>query len=188
LKRSRARHGCETELRRSCFAAICVLKPRSNRPRPRVSHVSKTANWLLVAVDLILSARVKSLLHSLGAIVAGFALTIPFALGADAAMRAFFPSAFDASGGTRDTRMLLSMIAYSFAFGALGCFVAARLAPRRPLLHALVLGCIALLISLAATVSLWSTAPAWYHLASLGLVLPGAWLGGSLGARALVRA
>jgi len=63
-------------------------------------------------------------------------------------------------------------------FGVFGCYVAARLAPARPLAHALVLGGIGVVLSTIGAVGMWEAGPAWYSLAIIGIALPSAWLGG----------
>jgi hypothetical protein len=118
--------------------------------------------------------------RSVLAIVAGFASTVVLALGTDFAVRSSFPASFDSSGATQDPAFLLAGIAYTAVFGVVGSFVAARSAPSRPLLHALILGGIAFAISVAAQASRWATGPVWYHLAAVVFVLPSAWLGGWL--------
>ncbi len=62
-----------------------------------------------------------------------------------------------------------------------GCFLAARLASRDGLRHALLLGAIAFALSVPVTIRQWDYAPAWYNLLSLAAVMPFAWLGGKLG-------
>jgi hypothetical protein len=69
---------------------------------------------------------------------------------------------------------------YVGLFAVTGCYLTARLVPRRPMLHALVLGALGLAFNVAGSVAMWDTAPAWYHAASLALVMPYAWLGGRL--------
>ena len=63
-------------------------------------------------------------------------------------------------------------------FGVFGCYVAARLAPARPLAHALGLGGIGGVLSTIGAVVMWEAGPAWYSLAIIGIALRSAWLGG----------
>jgi hypothetical protein len=62
-------------------------------------------------------------------------------------------------------------------FATAGCYLAA----------ALVLGALGLAFTGAGTVAMWDAAPGWYHAVSLLLVLPYAWLGGTLRERELAR-
>jgi peptidoglycan/LPS O-acetylase OafA/YrhL len=69
-------------------------------------------------------------------------------------------------------------------FGVLGAYIAARLAPDRPMHHALWLGAIGLLASIVGAAVTWNKGPAfgphWYPLALVVLALPQSWLGGKL--------
>ena len=120
------------------------------------------------------------MLRSIAAIVLGFVLIGALAFGADAVLRSVMPSAFSPSGRVDSVPILLLMQAYVIIFAVTGCYLAARLAPRRPLAHALVLGALGLAFNVAGTIAMWNTAPAWYHVMALALVMPAAWLGGRL--------
>jgi hypothetical protein len=76
---------------------------------------------------------------------------------------------------------------YVALFAVFGCYVAARLAPNRPMAHALVLGALGLVFNVAGTVARWDHAPAWSHVLAMALVMPYAWLGGRLRERQLAR-
>jgi hypothetical protein len=75
--------------------------------------------------------------------------------------------------------------AYRILYGVLGCYVAARLAPERPMRHALVLGGIGLLLGTMGAIAMWDCGPAWYSLAVIGIAMPCAWLGGRVRERQL---
>lgn len=119
------------------------------------------------------------MLRSVLAVAAGFILTTILALGTDLGIRAARPGLFGESGPVESKGALLAL-AYTLAFVVGGCYLAARLAPRRPLKHALILGVIGFVGTAVATAALWGTGPVWYHLATLALFLPAAWLGGRL--------
>lgn len=120
------------------------------------------------------------MLRSVLAIVAGFVVIGVLAMGTDALVRAAVPTAYDASGRMDGVPWLLATNAYVFVYAVFGCWLAGRLAPRRPLLHAIILGVLGLVFNVAGAVQQWDTAPAWYHVVSLALALPAAWLGGRL--------
>ena len=127
------------------------------------------------------------MLRSIGAIVIGFLVIAALAFGADALLRALMPSAFE--GGRIDsTPVLLLATAYIGVFAVFGCYLTARLAPNRPMMHALVLGVLGLLFNIAGSVAMWDTAPAWYHILNLALVMPYAYLSGRLREAELARA
>ena len=120
------------------------------------------------------------MLRSVLAIVAGFVLIGALSVGTDALVRAAAPRAFDAAGRTDSVPILLLTIAYVGVYAVAGCYLAARLAPDRPMLHAMILGALGLAFNVLGTIKKWDSAPAWYHVAALALVLPYAWLGGRL--------
>lgn len=73
---------------------------------------------------------------------------------------------------------------YRTVYGVLGSYIVARLAPYRPMWHAMFLGFIGLAANIAGTVGTWNAGPAfgphWYPLALVALALPSAWLGAKL--------
>jgi hypothetical protein len=119
------------------------------------------------------------MVRSVGAVLAGFATTVVLALGADAILRQVFPASFAPGGEARGT-VLVIVLVYTAVFAVAGAWLTARVAPAHPLRHALILGAVALALSLVATIFEWSTTPDWYHIAALALVLPACWLGGTI--------
>lgn len=71
--------------------------------------------------------------------------------------------------------------AYRFIYDVAGCYLTARLAPTRPMWHAMALGTLGLCLSLVGAVAMWGAGPAWYPLGLAASALPSAWLGGRLG-------
>ncbi len=73
---------------------------------------------------------------------------------------------------------------YRTVYGVLGSYVAAWLAPRRPMWHAMLLGVLGFAVSILGAVATWNGGPAfgphWYPVALVILALPTAWLGGKL--------
>ncbi len=75
---------------------------------------------------------------------------------------------------------------YRLCFSVLGAFITARLAPARPLKHALALGGIGVVLSLAgllATLARPELGPLWYPLSLLLVTLPCCFLGAKLAER-----
>ncbi len=120
------------------------------------------------------------ILRSVLAIVAGFVAIAVLALGADAVMLRALPQLFGPEGRSEHTGLLLAMIVYSAGFAAAGAWLTARLAPNRPLRHALILGALGLVLAVPVTIRHWHTAPAWFHVATLALTMPAAWIGGAM--------
>lgn len=125
------------------------------------------------------------MLRSILAVAAGFVTIAVLSFGTDAALRTLLPGAVDATGRMASGPLLGLTLAYVAVYAVAGCYLAARLAPNAPMRHALVLGVLGLLFTLAATAATWSLAPAWYHGVSLAVVMPYAWLGGLLREREL---
>jgi hypothetical protein len=73
---------------------------------------------------------------------------------------------------------------YRTVYGVLGSYIIARLAPDRPMQHALVGGFVGLVLSIVGAAATWNKGPAfgphWYPLALVVLALPQAWVGGKL--------
>ena len=128
------------------------------------------------------------MLRSIGAIALGFVVIGCLAFGTDAALRSTFPQSFGVGGRVDDLGLLLFAQLYVFVYATFGCWLTARLAPSRPLRHALILGALGLAFNVAGTIAMWDTAPAWYHVVALALVMPAAWLGGWIRERQLARA
>lgn len=126
------------------------------------------------------------MLRSIVAIVVGFVLIGALSIGTDTIVMQAFPGEFN-EGRTGNLAILMLMAAYVAVYAIIGCYITARLAPNRPMRHALILGALGLVMNIAATVSLWGTAPAWYFILNLLLVMPYAWIGGRIRERQLMR-
>jgi hypothetical protein len=127
-------------------------------------------------------AGARRLLRSIAAVVAGILVTVLLSLGTDFLLGALglFPPLGKALG---DPQLGVATI-YRTVYALVGAYVAARLAPRSPLEHALALGTLGLIASVAGAWTMWND-PAvvghrWYPLALVVLALPPAWLGGWL--------
>lgn len=73
---------------------------------------------------------------------------------------------------------------YRIVYAIAGSYITARLARDRPMNHALALGVVGVILSVAGAVATWNAGPAfenkWYPLALIFSALPCAWLGGKL--------
>ena len=127
------------------------------------------------------------MLRSIGAIAAGFVVIAVLAFGTDALIRANVPGVFDANNRVDDPMWLAIILLYVTVYATFGCWLAARLAPDRPMRHALILGALGLVFNVIGASQMWDTAPAWFHVVGLLLVMPTAWLGGWLAERQLAR-
>ena len=125
--------------------------------------------------------------RSIVAIAAGLLYIAILSVGTDFLLHGLVPAAYD-SAGVAGTEMLLVAMGYVAIYAVSGCYLAARLAPDRPMRHALILGALGLVVNVAGSIATWETAPLWFHAASILLVMPYAFLGGLLRERELARA
>lgn len=72
--------------------------------------------------------------------------------------------------------------AYRVVISIAGCYLTARLAPQKPMQHALILGAIGVVLSTIGAAATWNRGlgPHWYPLALVVISLPCAWIGGKL--------
>ena len=123
-----------------------------------------------------------NLLRSVGAFFGGFLASVVPTLATDWALHAtgVFPPLGQPSP---DSSLILATI-YRTVYGVAGAHIAARLAPGRPMGHALALGIGGLIASTAGAIATWNGGPKfgakWYPLALIVLALPTAWAGGRL--------
>lgn len=119
------------------------------------------------------------------AVLAGFVLIGALAAGTDALVRSSLPGSYGARGATDSVPLLLLSQLYVGVYAVVGCWLAARLAPSRPMRHALALGVLGLAFNAMGSAARWDLVPMWYHVVGLGLTLPYAWLGGTIRERQL---
>lgn len=76
----------------------------------------------------------------------------------------------------------LLALSYHLTFAVVGGYVTARLAPDRPMAHAVALGTAGILISILGLIAIVmeDLAPAWYEWALIILSVPVTWFGGKL--------
>lgn len=124
-------------------------------------------------------ALVRSVLSVLG----GFSVVVVLSIGTDMALIAagLFPDF--TKPGSFTTPMLLAATIYRTAFGVIGGTITAHLAPRRAIKHALILGALGFVVSVAGAVTMWDAGPNWYPIALVVLAIPAAWAGGRLQSR-----
>jgi hypothetical protein len=113
-----------------------------------------------------------------GAVLAGLVTIFAVTTATDLALHA--SGVYPAPGVIMSHGLFLLAAAYRVVYGVLGCYVCARVAPDRPLAHAIALGIVGTLISAAGAIAMWDAGPAWYPLVVMATALPCAWAGGKL--------
>ena len=120
--------------------------------------------------------------RSVGAVLAGMVAGIVLSIGTDMLLRA--AGIFPLFGQPMSDGQFLLATVYRTVYSVAGAYLTARLAPNRPMGHALVLGTLGLVACIAGLVATWDKGPEfgpkWYPLALVVLSLPCAWLGGKL--------
>ncbi len=120
----------------------------------------------------------KNTFKSIVAILAGFLVVVILSIATDLIlnMTDIMKQPFD----TNPTWFIILVILYRNAFSTFGSYLTARLAPSKPMRHAMIGGFIGLALSIAGAVVMWDTPPRWYAISLIVLALPSAWLGGKI--------
>jgi hypothetical protein len=115
---------------------------------------------------------------SIWAIVAGALFAIILTTLVDVTM--LFSGVYPKRGLTDATALLAT--AYRAIFGIGGAWVTARLAPNKPMKHAIIGGLLGAVIGVIGVVVRWNSdlGPRWYSIALAILAIPQAWLGAKL--------
>jgi hypothetical protein len=123
---------------------------------------------------------VNNKLRSAGAIFAG--LVVIFILSTVVDVILHVSGVFPPWGQPMSDALFALATAYRIVISVFGCWLAARLAPARPMRHALALGGVGVIVSAIGSAATWNRGPAfgphWYPLALIALSIPCAWLGG----------
>jgi len=122
---------------------------------------------------------VNQWLRSIAAVFVGILAVFVLSMGTDQVLHqwGFYPP-WDQ--GMHDPVQNLVALAYRCVYAVVGGYIAAKFAPYKPMIHALVLGGIGFVLALLgffATRNL-HLGPAWYPLALVVTAVPCAWLGG----------
>jgi hypothetical protein len=120
--------------------------------------------------------------RSIGAVLAGILVGVIITIATDALMHVI--GVFPPLGQPMSNQLFALATAYRIVYGVLGSYVIARLAPDRPIPHALVGGVVGVVVSTVGAAVTWnhvpSLGPHWYPVALIVTALPCAWLGGKL--------
>ena len=121
-------------------------------------------------------------LRSVGAVLAGLFTAVILSSATDALLHA--TGIFPRPGLPMSESLWIFAIVYRAIFAIAGCYLAARLAPSRPMTHAIVLGCIGLTIASLGVLATWNAGPEygprWYPISLVITALPCAWIGAKI--------
>jgi hypothetical protein len=119
--------------------------------------------------------------RSIGAIVFGFVVVFVLSTGTDVVVHG--TGVFPPLGERMSNESFVLASAYRVVIAIFGCYLAARLAPREPMRHALILGGIGTVAAIAGVVAAYNRpdmGPNWYPILLVVTALPCAYLGGLL--------
>ncbi len=119
-------------------------------------------------------------MKSIGAVLAGLLTIVILSSAVDVALHA--AGVFPPWGQPMSGALFALALGYRIVISIGGCWLAARLAPNRPMQHALILGGIGVVLSaVGAAMTIGKGpefGPMWYPLALVVVAMPCAWLGG----------
>src|SRR5262245_26544293 len=127
----------------------------------------------------------RRVLRSIGALVTGVIAIFVISMGTDAALHAtgVYPPWFQPMAA----HLWGLALAYRVVYGVLCAYLVARLAPDRPMWHAMVFGIIGLVFSLMGAVAIWNGGPEygpkWFSVGLILIAIPCSWAGGRLAER-----
>jgi hypothetical protein len=119
--------------------------------------------------------------RSILALFAGFLVNVALSVGTDLALQAAGVLPVIGKAPLNNAQSLLAA-AYRTAYAILSSYVVARLAPRKPMQHALVGAAIGMALASAGAAATWNQGlgPHWYALSLVVLALPTGWAGAKL--------
>lgn len=119
--------------------------------------------------------------QSIGALLGGFVAVVALSIGTDIFLHA--AGVFPALGQPMSNALFGFATAYRTVYAVIGSYLTARLAPNRPMGHALVGGAIGMFLATIGAVATWNRpalGPHWYPVALIVTALPCAWAGGKI--------
>ena len=126
--------------------------------------------------------KMPIVLRRFGAVGAGLIAVVVLSIGTDVVLH--LTQVLPPMGEPMSHPIAALATAYRCVYAVLGSYIAARLAPDRPMAHALWLGGIGLILGTIGAVVTWNAGPAyepkWFPLALVATAMPCAWVGGKL--------
>jgi hypothetical protein len=118
--------------------------------------------------------------RSVWAIVAGLLVVIVVTTAVDTALHV--AGVFPPEDQPLTDALALLATAYRVVISVAGAWLTARLAPQRPMKHALILGVVGTVLGIVGLVVTWNLnlGPRWYPTALAVLAIPQCWLGAKL--------
>jgi hypothetical protein len=126
------------------------------------------------------SAAPRQLGRSAWAIAAGFLAVVVLSNGTDVLLNKF--GIVPPLTQWKADRLFVWATIYRTVDGIIGSYITARLAPYRPMWHAMIGAFIGMILGAAVAAATWNKdmGPHWYPLALVVLAIPCAWIGGKI--------
>lgn len=117
---------------------------------------------------------------SVWAVVAGVLATVAITTLVDVLLHVF--GVYPPMNQPLSNALALVATGYRIVISIGAAWLTARLAPNRPLRHAMILGFVGTLLGLVGVVATWNRGlgPRWYPIALAALAIPQCWVGGKL--------
>jgi hypothetical protein len=120
----------------------------------------------------------KHRIKSIGSVLAGIICIVILSVATDAFLVTI--GVFPPPDQVYRSWMLGLALLYRTAFNVFGGWITAATAPVLPLRHAIILGCIGIIMASIGAMANWGKSDNWYPLALVLTSLPGTWLGGRM--------
>jgi hypothetical protein len=160
----------------------CGVTPRRIGARTHLARGDTIMTSITGTLDGIGETRApRRALRSIGAVAAGLLAIVVLSTAVDGVLHA--TGIYPPFPERMPDELFALATAYRIVFGIAGSWLTARLAPRKPLEHALALGAVGTVLSVAGAVAMWAYGPAWYSLAIIAISFPCAWMGARLHTR-----
>jgi len=113
----------------------------------------------------------KTMFKSIGAVLTGFILVFILSIITDYVLESagIFPPI---GTGIFNTWMLFLALVYRSTYTVLGGFITAKLAPDRPMRHAIILGIIGVIAATIGSIAGWDLSQHWYPISLIIIALP----------------
>jgi hypothetical protein len=118
--------------------------------------------------------------RSIWAIVAGFIVVVVLSNGTDVLLSKL--GIVPPLAQWHADRLFVWATIYRIVYGIIGSYITARLAPQRPMKHAMIGAIIGMVLGTAAAIGTWNKdmGPHWYPIALVVVAVPTAWIGAKL--------
>ncbi len=111
-------------------------------------------------------------------VVIGFVLWTALWLGSNAALQASIPNAFEESGTTSNSLILVGILGIAILVSLVSGYVTTIVAAKRSMTPTVVLGFALVAVGIFVQVQYWNVMPIWYHMSFLAALLPCSLIGG----------